>query len=210
MRTNSAAGSLWEVFPSGELRDELSELVDTTEELRGRQPVTGFEPKHFIPGWIGMVQSYFVERKMERFNDTDFILGKGYWSFGTWLLNKACAVSGAASRQEDTGDKLTQEQCESIVMMFDSAVAAWVDCCPEMAGWRYIGRDYCELQRVQYTLADILKSFGYPQVEDDGGENQGCMESLKEQGLYIGGILMNLLIIAVIAGILQIISLIVK
>lgn len=201
---NTTEASLGDLFPDGKLLSELKELDMAVTELKKRRPVIGFEPNFYVPGWIGMVQSHLVERKMWKFNGSDFYGGKGYWSFATWVLNMAVSVSANVSKLKESGESLSAEQCKAIVGIFHELISTWVDCCPEMATWRYECRDYCELQRVKWGVAKYLKDCGYPQ-DDENEEDygQGLSASLKAQGLNIVGMMINLAILAIIVGIIS-------
>lgn len=124
--------SLGNLFQDGNLRSEVNELDMAVTELKKRRPVIGFEPNFYVPGWIGMVQSHLVERKMWKFNGSDFYGSEGYWSFAAWILNMAVSVSANVSKLKESGESLSAEQCKAIVDIFDELIATWVDCCPEM------------------------------------------------------------------------------
>ena len=193
------------LFPDGMLKNNLRELTVANDSLANKEPVYGFHHKFYVPGWIGLIQEWVVESKMQKFDQSEFYAGKGYIEFLNWIVDKAEAVANSYSEIENVDDGKTATRKEIIVTVFDSIIENWAKCCPEIA--TYCNLDFGSNTKISpigwihYKFASTLQIFGYPQF-DSTPSNSSFASEMKAQGYWIIGYILNAIILACVFGII--------
>jgi len=193
------------LFPDGMLKNNLRELIVANDSLANKEPVYGFHHKFYVPGWIGLIQEWVVESKMQKFNGKEFYAGKGYIDFVNWLVDKAEAVANCYSEIEDLDEGKVAVCKKLIVTIFDSTIEKWANCCPEIA--TYCNVDFGDNTKISligwihYKLASILQNFKYSKFDANHSESNFVSE-MKAQGYYIFGYILNAIIFACVFGII--------
>ena len=192
-------------FPDGELKDILQELIVANDSLACKEPVYGFHHKFYVPGWIGLIQEWVVESKMQKFDQSEFYAGKGYIEFLNWIVDKAEAVANSYSEIENVDDGKTAVRKEIIVTVFDSIIENWAKYCPEIATYCNLDFDsntkISPIGWIHYKFASTLQIFGYPQF-DSTPSNSSFASEMKALGYWIIGYILNAIILVCVFGII--------
>lgn len=202
------------LFPNGELRDLMSELVLAAEDIAKREPVIGFHHSFYVPGWVGAIQEMVVNSKMQGFETKPYYKEKNYTEFAQWLIDSSAKVSELhkESKPEDNDAKAIEDydaQSKVIVQVFSVVIEVWVNSAPEVATMfnRIIDSNTrMSLYGIVYqNVSRNLRAFGFQQVSSKPKE-KGFVEEGKDVLYRIAGIIVNLLIIGIIGAIISAIA----
>lgn len=197
-----------ESFTSQEMKDEISKLLDIMQELANKTPVVGLHHRFYVPGWIGFVQQMIVEQQMDKVSKQSFsCAGLDYYEFGNWIINKSVEIVEMQGKYENTTPDMSETQNEIINRVFSDLVAIWASVIPEVAS-------YCNIQYAENTLisrhAFILKTLdqtlekvGRAKYPLDTSKEPSFKEQTKHTARLIAGYLVNILVLGVIFGILN-------
>lgn len=200
-----------------EAKGRLEEVFDAMEEMSHKQPVTGFHPRFYVPGWIGSIQSFIVSTKMDKWSKLPFIKEKNYYEFGDWIGETAHFFHEYFLKEEVKNCEDYNSQSNEIAKLIHVLLLMWVECSPEVATYtdtKYhddkTDQDY-EVSMAFLLNKKIESEIGNPSQTDD---NERTKESgwkefkneAKSFGYMLAGYFVNLLILAIIAGLIDAIA----
>lgn len=202
------------LFPQGELKDLMNELIVAAEALSKREPKIGFHHSFYVPGWIGAIQEMVVNSQMQSFEALKFYNEKNYTDFAQWIIDSSAKVAELhkESKPEDGDEKAVEEynsQSDAIVKVFTVLIEVWLNCAPEVATMfnRVIDSNTrMSLYGIVYqNVAHSLRDFGFRQVSDSPKE-KGFAEEGKDMLYRIAGMFINIMILGLIGLIISAIA----
>ncbi len=199
--------NILDMFPEREMKDKLNDIIIVINELSQKTPVIGFHHSFYVPGWIGFFQMMAVENKMNKFASKTFCRNMNYFEFGDWIINRSKEIANLQKESSTEDIQMTQSQNDAIIRVFKVLTALWMNYLPEVSTYHSIKYSENTLispaGMVYKGLEENLKQLGYEQSNEN---EQGSKSSVKDDAkgcLYtIAGYILNILLFAVIFGLL--------
>lgn len=193
-------------FPENE-QGIVTEMISAIEELFARVPVVGFHHSFYVPGWVGSIQLHFVEKEMEKEAEKPFYDGMGYFDCANWIIEKTDQFASlhATAKPEVDGEEMARwtEQSGQIVFLVHKLIEAWAHCYPEIA--TIVNRKIDDMVISAVGLLQLSTNSALAKItemkEDEGPAQPGCLQSMKDAGYNILGMLCNLIVLSIIWGI---------
>ena len=199
--------NILDMFPSMEMKEKINDIIVVIDELSHKTPVVGFHHSFYVPGWIGFFQLMFVESKMNKFASQPFCRNMNYFEFGDWIINKSKEIVDLQKEMTTDDTQLAQSQNEAIIRVFKVMTALWMNFLPEVSTYHSI--KYTEntlispAGMVYKGLEENLKDLGYEAGDDSGQASKSSVKDEAKGCLYsIAGYILNILLLAIIFGIL--------
>ena len=201
-----------DLFDSDEIKSLISELIDATDAISKKQPIIGFHHKFYVPGWVGLFQLMAVESKMSKFEQQPFYKDMNYLAFADWIissseklanLQNAPNVEGEVDKESDK----YKQQSNTIIVLLHAITDCWINAAPEVA--TIINREYTKDTKISLAgivykaLEENLKPIGYQRDVQKESSYNG--PSLSDIGNNILAIICNLILFALIAGLISLI-----
>lgn len=207
MNTNNPNNSeILELYQDLELKSKVEELLDACTAVMQKEPVYGFHHRFYVPGVIGLVQQFIVEKKMNEFVCKPFYKDQNYFEFGSLFDSSkgVCEMLVQSKEKYSTDDELYSKQCETLIKVYELLLTSWVRSCPEIA--TYCNHKYTEDTLISVagifnlTLSENLKQIGY--VESEKQSESGGNFKKEMQGVFyqIAGYFLNCLLLALVFG----------
>ena len=199
--------NILDMFPTREMKDKINDIIVVINELSQKTPVVGFHHSFYVPGWIGFFQIMDVESKMNKFASQTFCRNMNYFEFGDWIINKSMEIVDLQKEMTTDDTQLAQSQNEAIIRVFKVMTALWMNFLPEVSTYHSI--KYTEntlispAGMVYKGLEENLKDLGYEAGDDSGQASKSSVKDEAKGCLYsIAGYILNILLLAIIFGIL--------
>ena len=199
--------NILDMFPSMEMKEKINDIIIVINELSQKTPVVGFHHTFYVPGWIGFFQIMAVENKMNKFASQTFCRNMNYFEFGDWIINKSMEIVDLQKEMTTDDTQLAQSQNEAIIRVFKVMTALWMNFLPEVSTYHSI--KYTEntlispAGMVYKGLEENLKDLGYEAGDDSGQASKSSVKDEAKGCLYsIAGYILNILLLAIIFGIL--------
>ena len=199
--------NILDMFPKREMKDKINDIIVVINELSQKTPVVGFHHSFYVPGWIGFFQIMAVESKMNKFASQTFCRNMNYFEFGDWIINKSKEIVDLQKEMTTDDTQLAQSQNEAIIRVFKVMTALWMNFLPEVSTYHSI--KYTEntlispAGMVYKGLEENLKDLGYEAGDDSGQASKSSVKDEAKGCLYsIAGYILNILLLAIIFGIL--------
>ena len=199
--------NILDMFPTREMKDKINDIIVVINELSQKTPVVGFHHSFYVPGWIGFFQIMAVESKMNKFASQTFCRNMNYFEFGDWIINKSKEIVDLQKEMTTDDTQLAQSQNEAIIRVFKVMTALWMNFLPEVSTYHSI--KYTEntlispAGMVYKGLEENLKDLGYEAGDDSGQASKSSVKDEAKGCLYsIAGYILNILLLAIIFGIL--------
>ena len=199
--------NILDMFPSMEMKEKINDIIIVINELSQKTPVVGFHHTFYVPGWIGFFQIMAVENKMNKFASQTFCRNMNYFEFGDWIINKSKEIVDLQKEMTTDDTQLAQSQNEAIIRVFKVMTALWMNFLPEVSTYHSI--KYTEntlispAGMVYKGLEENLKDLGYEAGDDSGQASKSSVKDEAKGCLYsIAGYILNILLLAIIFGIL--------
>lgn len=195
-----------DLFPKGQLRDEVKELVLAAEEIAKKEPIVGFHHSFYVPGWIGAIQEMVVNSKMHDFESKPYFHEKSYTDFAQWLIDSSAKISELQkqNKPDESNSSALEEyniQSKAIVKTFSVLIELWVNSAPEVATMfnRIIDSNVrMSLYGIVYqNVSHNLRDFGFKQISEKPNE-KGFLEEGKDMLYRLAGMFINILIFGII------------
>jgi hypothetical protein len=130
-----------------------------------------------------------------------------YFEFGDWIINKSKEIVDLQKEMTTDDTQLAQSQNEAIIRVFKVMTALWMNFLPEVSTYHSI--KYTEntlispAGMVYKGLEENLKDLGYEAGDDSGQASKSSVKDEAKGCLYsIAGYILNILLLAIIFGIL--------
>ena len=199
--------NILDMFPTREMKDKINDIIVVINELSQKTPVVGFHHSFYVPGWIGFFQIMAVESKMNKFASQTFCRNMNYFEFGDWIINKSKEIVDLQKEMTTDDTQLAQSQNEAIIRVFKVMTALWMNFLPEVSTYHSI--KYTEntlispAGMVYKGLEENLKDLGYEAGDDSGQASKSSVKDEAKGCLYsIAGYILNIILLAIIFGIL--------
>lgn len=194
------------MFDSDEINKIISELIDAANTISKKEPTIGFHHKFYVPGWIGGIQIWCVERKMSAFEKTVFYKDKNYLDFANWIIDSSKKLADLHTKNIETDDskdkERTRQQSNAIIYILAEITNAWYNCAPEVASIcnrKYTKNTMISLAGiVRFAVEDNLKPIGCPQSPRN--HEQSFKEDLKDIRDIVLTYICNLILLSLILG----------
>jgi len=199
--------NILDMFPSMEMKEKINDIIIVINELSQKTPVVGFHHTFYVPGWIGFFQIMAVENKMNKFASQPFCRNMNYFEFGDWIINKSKEIVDLQKEMTTDDTQLAQSQNEAIIRVFKVMTALWMNFLPEVSTYhsiKYTEKTLISPAGMVYKgLEENLKDLGYEAGDDSGQASKSSVKDEAKGCLYsIAGYILNILLLAIIFGIL--------
>lgn len=188
-------------FPECSLREMLVEVFQIIWQLSEREPVYGFAPKFYVPGWIGIIQNFYVSLKISRYNKEQFSCGKGYLDFAGYIVelsDRAAKLYG----ETEWKDSVYKDRCGRVVVgVFDMLVVVWKECCPEVANFIEWPSKVSAYIWVKLKFESSLEDCGYPKLNVDSEDSLSFSDDFKIRAYHFVGYILNVILFGIIIAI---------
>lgn len=196
-----------------EAKEKLNEIYEAMETLSHKQPVSGFHHRFYVPGWIGCIQWFIVSSKMDKWCRQPFYKEKNYYEFADWIGDIAHSLHDYLNNPETKERDDYKQHSNDIVSAVHILMYTWAECSPEVAS--FTDRDY----RDETTGQGYKVSIGFllnKRLEEEIGKPSNVAETTtktsgwkdfkeeaKSYGYMIAGWFINIVIFALIAGLIS-------
>lgn len=185
-------------------KDYINELDSLTSALKKQPQFVGFNHKFYVPGFIGFIQEWIVESKMNKVARTPIYNGKGYYACADKIMK---LVDGACKSKKESAENFEKNNQDpeslQILTSASNALEAWVEIYPEIAYWmnrkindRYITNAFGVIQgnirESMSTIMDIPKDNFRPKYKTSFGSQ------MKSMGNQVLGMICNVILFALI------------
>lgn len=197
-----------------EAKKRMNNIYEAMEAMSHKQPATGFHHRFYVPGWIGSIQCLIVSSKMDKWCKQPFYNEKNYYEFADWIGESAHLFHDYLQKPEVKCREDYDKHSNDIVTIIHMLLLMWVECSPEVASFtdrdyhdELTGQDY--KVSIAYLLNKMVESeIGKPdRMQNEGSAKASGWQDFKEEaksfGYMIAGYLINILIFALIAGIIS-------
>ena len=193
-------------FPSEEMKRKIEGIVYVIDDLSHKTPVTGFHYSFYVPGWIGMIQMSAVEGRMRRFAEKPFYKGMNYYEFANWIIEQSKEVASLHNETASGSNETVILQNEAIIRVFMVMTTLWINYSPEISRHCniYYSKDILisPAGLVYKCLEENLKELGYTNAAQTQDSDHGIKDSVKDFLYRILGFIINIVILALIFGLL--------
>lgn len=191
----------------------MNEVYEAMETLSHRQPVTGFHHRFYVPGWIGSIQWFIVGSKMDKWCKQPFYKDKDYYEFADWIGDTAHTLHDYLNNPETKGRVDYEQHSNEIVSTIHLLMVIWAECSPEVAS--FTDRDYRDDatgQEYRVSIGFLLNKrveyeIGKPRLVTETTNETSAWKDFKEEaksfGYMIAGWFINIVIFALIAGLIS-------
>ena len=199
--------AILDLFPEGELKNRILELLEAAFSISQKTPVIGFHHRFYVPGWIGLIQESVVEKKMNRFVEQPYYKNMNFYEFGNWFSLGSKEVADLQIKSKELYNTDVDEytkQCNAINTLYMMLLNLWIDSCPEVA--TYCNQAYTENTLISpaglmhKNLCTFLKPIGFKESEAKSSSGKRFIEDVKGGLYFIAGYLINILLLAGIFG----------
>lgn len=186
----------------------ISQLNTLADDLAKRPQRVGFVHKFFVPGWIGFIQECIVESKMAKVSKQPIYQGMGYLECGdkiAELVAKACE----AKKESVENFEKSNDDPENLTIMASAMTAldAWTHIYPEIAYWmnQKVGDNYVTnaLGIIQGNIRNSLSTIMDVPSEKMSNRSSSFASEMKAMGGLIAAMFCNILVFAVVAGLIS-------
>lgn len=212
----NSAKELIDSISGDEYKNKMSDFLIAIEALTQKEPAVGFNPRFYVPGWIGVIQSIIVSGKKDKWCKLPFYNQKNYYEFTEWVNDMAHDFhdylnSTDVKSREDYGEHL-----EEIKNVFQLMLLVWSECAPEVS--LDLDSDYYDEKtgkQYKVSMAYLLKKsieaeVGAPkrasnEVKQKTSTWDNIKEDAKTMGYMLAGWIINLVLLALIIGLFDLI-----
>lgn len=193
-------------FCSEKVRVEVVKIIGYIELMFRKEPEKGFEPKFYVPGWIGAIQELVVDIRMSNFSAKPFIDNMGYRDFRDWIIDEMEFIADQQALIEcDIEEEKAElaKQNELIFVLFNTLIKSWAQCAPEVA-FHLVAVDsnhyMAEIGLLYKAMREKFEKIGY---EVKPSESSNDSSDAGAQAIYFLGILINILTLIAIGWIIS-------
>lgn len=199
-------------FSTPSVNERMKGVFEAINKLSSLKPITGFNYKYYVPGWIGAIQHLKLDSKINKFASKPFCDGKSYFQWVDWIVNEAGNVGELQVQAKKTIDSKDlsgsqyEQECKIIIDSFNALALSWANCVPEAARWpnRMMENDkmISSIAILLLAFEELLGPIGYPKHEELNSDFLPFKQEAKGQLYQWAGIFLNMLIIIVVGSII--------
>ena len=195
------------IFQEVELKNLVIELLEANETLSKKEPVTGFNHNFYVPGWIGIIQGWIVQSKMNKFSKLPFYKEKNYLEFANWFSSSSKNAVELLVNSKDmyeTDEVIYKKQCDVLIGIYMTLFNNWIRCSPEVATFYSYEQNnmlFSAAGLIHKIMGPNLARIGFNEKESEKKQETSFVQDVKS-GLYvIAAYFINCIVLAVIIGI---------